>query len=41
MHDLLRDWRRWTAIERLIAAALLALVLIGMPTALALGTHSL
>jgi hypothetical protein len=40
MQDFRRDWRRWSAVERLVAAALLALVLIGAPTALALGTHS-
>jgi len=39
MRDFLRDWQRWTVGERLVAAALLALMLVGITSTLALGTH--
>jgi hypothetical protein len=29
VHDLLRDWRRWTKAERVAAAALLAIIFFG------------
>lgn len=36
MQDFIRDWRRWTMAERVIAALIAALVTIGGPAALAL-----
>jgi hypothetical protein len=37
MQDLVRDWRRWTKAERVAASAIAALILIGVPAALAIG----
>jgi hypothetical protein len=37
MQDLVRDWRRWTKAERVAAGAIAALILIGVPAALAIG----
>jgi hypothetical protein len=39
IHDFLKDWRRWTAMERLIAAALMVAVLVGMSAAMAINAH--
>ena len=36
MRDLLSDWHRWTPVERVIAATLMAL-LVTVPLALAVG----
>jgi hypothetical protein len=39
MQDLLRDWRRWTAVERVLAAVITALA-VGVTTLLAIDVHS-
>ena len=36
MRDLRRDWRRWTLQERIGAVALVLLVLVSLPIALAI-----
>jgi hypothetical protein len=36
MQDFLRDWHRWTKAERVIALAVIALMLVGVPAALAM-----
>jgi hypothetical protein len=37
MQDLVRDWRRWTRSERVAAAAIAVIILLGVPAALAIG----
>ena len=39
MQDLIGDWRRWTKVERVIAGVILALVVAGIPTLLAIDSH--
>lgn len=39
MRHLLRDWQRWTRIERVAAIVLAAVLLIGVPAALAINLH--
>lgn len=36
MQDFLGDWHRWTKAERVIALAVIALMLVGVPAALAM-----
>jgi hypothetical protein len=36
MKDILKDWRRWSAAERLIAVALVAALTLAAPVAFAL-----
>jgi len=40
MQDFVRDWRRWTMAERIIAGVIAAIVL-GAPLVLAIGTELL
>jgi len=40
MRDFVRDWQRWTRIERLMAVLVAVMVLIAVPTALAINLHS-
>ena len=40
MRDLLQDWQRWTRIERAAAIVLAAVLLIGIPAALAINHRS-
>jgi len=34
MRDLIRDWRRWTKAERVLASIIVALLVVGLPTLL-------
>jgi hypothetical protein len=36
IHDFRRDWQRWTRAERVLAAVIAAILLIGVPTAIAM-----
>lgn len=40
MNDFRKDWRRWTRTERVSAIVILTLVLVFLPTLLALSAHS-
>ena len=33
MRDLARDWRRWTAVERVVAAGIAVVIMLGVPAA--------
>jgi len=36
MHDLIRDWQRWTKAERVLAGAIVVLSVVGVPTLVAI-----
>ena len=36
MQDFIRDWRRWTKAERVLAGAIVVLLVVGLPTLLAI-----
>jgi|SwirhisoilCB3_FD_contig_31_5786057_length_291_multi_3_in_0_out_0_1 hypothetical protein len=36
--DILKDWHRWSKVERVIAVLLVALIMAGVPAVLALST---
>jgi hypothetical protein len=36
MQDFIRDWRGWTKAERVLASVIAALVMVGVPTPLAI-----
>jgi hypothetical protein len=36
IRDLRRDWRRWTRAERVLASAIVAILLAGIPTTILL-----
>jgi hypothetical protein len=36
MRDLIRDWRRWTKAERVLAGVIVVLLVVGLPTLLAI-----
>jgi hypothetical protein len=39
MRDFVRDWRRWTPVER-VSAAMLAMLAVTTPALLAIATHA-
>jgi hypothetical protein len=36
MRDFIRDWRGWTKVERVLAGVILTLIVVGIPTLLAI-----
>jgi len=36
MRDLIRDWRRWTKAERVLAGVIVVLLVVGLPALLAI-----
>ena len=39
MQDFIRDWRRWTKAERVIAGVIVVLLVVGVPTLVAINTR--
>jgi len=41
MHDIVKDWRRWSRIERIAAVFIVSFLTVGVSTAIAINFHSI
>jgi hypothetical protein len=41
MHDIVKDWRRWSRIERAAAVFIVSFLTVGVPTAIAINFHAM
>jgi hypothetical protein len=39
MQDFIKDWRRWTKAERVLAGIIVVLLIVGVPTLLAINSR--